>query len=72
MKSYIYTTTTLAVMVSLNVNANEIRIQQSDNGELLNQVSITQSAGTGNKIEKADTSHSAGKCDFEWSYIFHC
>ncbi|MFS1994425.1 hypothetical protein BCT97_019480 [Vibrio breoganii] len=41
MKSYIYTTTTLAVMVSLNVNANEIRIQQSDNGELLNQVSIT-------------------------------
>ncbi|UPR56667.1 hypothetical protein ITG10_16690 [Vibrio sp. ED004] len=55
MKSYIYTTTTLAVMVSLNVNANEVRIQQSDNGELLNQVSITQSTGTGNKIQKRQT-----------------
>ncbi|WP_032545072.1 hypothetical protein, partial [Vibrio cyclitrophicus] len=55
MKNYIYTTTALAVMVSLNVNANEVRIQQSDNGELLNQVSITQSTGTGNKIQKADT-----------------
>ncbi|MEZ8730900.1 hypothetical protein AB6D70_10035, partial [Vibrio splendidus] len=55
MKSYIYTTTTLAVIVSLNVNANEIRIQQSDTGELLNQVSITQSTGTGNKIQKAET-----------------
>ena len=38
MKNYIYTTTALAVMVSLNVNANEVRIQQSDNGELLNNV----------------------------------
>ncbi|MEZ9563493.1 hypothetical protein AB4245_26525, partial [Vibrio splendidus] len=44
-----------AVIVSLNVNANEIRIQQSDTGELLNQVSITQSTGTGNKIQKAET-----------------
>ncbi|XNJ90766.1 hypothetical protein AB6C68_000610 [Vibrio cyclitrophicus] len=55
MKSYIYTTTTLAVMVSLNVNANEIRIQQFDNAEQLSQVNITQSAGAGNKIQKTDS-----------------
>ncbi|WP_133146177.1 hypothetical protein, partial [Vibrio cyclitrophicus] len=55
MKSYICTTTTLAVMVSLNVNANEIRIQQFDNAEQLSQVNITQSAGSGNKIQKTDS-----------------
>ncbi|PMM38812.1 hypothetical protein [Vibrio splendidus] len=55
MKNYMYATTALAVMVSLNINANEIRIQQSDNGELLSQVNITQSAGTGNKIQKAES-----------------
>ncbi|MGR5443207.1 hypothetical protein, partial [Vibrio mediterranei] len=55
MIKYIYVTSTLAAAFSLSVQANEVRLQQSDNAELLTSISVYQQGGTGNTIEKSET-----------------